>query len=118
MRNFIRENMCWMSVLILVFGIGTAVNAQDPAFEMHMDSGNVFGGDTFTQTAKLNVLAPADIQGWSLSLCNDDAMVAVGAQLGTDIALLQRHVRLAPVASLACFGLGRDRVLPEYGHSR
>ena len=89
MRNFIRENMCWMSVLILVFGIGTAANAQDPAFEMHMDSGNVFGGDTFTQTAKLNVLAPADIQGWSLSLCNDDAMVAVGAQLGTDASTVK-----------------------------
>ena len=89
MRNIVRVNMCWMSVLILVFGIGTAGNAQDPTFEMHMDSGNVFGGDTFTQTAKLNVLAPADIQGWSLSLCNDDAMIAVGAQLGSDASTVK-----------------------------
>lgn len=89
MRNIVRVNMCWMSVLILIFGIGTAGIAQNPAYEMHMDSGNVFGGDIFTQTAKLNVLQPAEIQGWSLSLCNDNGMVAVGAQLGSDASTVK-----------------------------
>lgn len=89
MRNFVRVNMCWMSVLILIFGIGTAGIAQNPAYEMHMDSGNVFGGDVFTATAKLDVLQQAEIQGWSLSLCNDDGMLAVGAQLGSDASTVK-----------------------------
>ena len=89
MRNFIRENICRMCVLILIFGMGSVGFAQNPAFEMHMDSGNVFGGDTFTATAKLNVLEVAEIQGWSLSLCNDNGMIAVSAQLGLEASTVK-----------------------------
>ncbi|MEE2856061.1 MAG: hypothetical protein VX949_01560 [Planctomycetota bacterium] len=38
-----------------------------------MDSSDVFGGSMFTATAKLDVLQPAEIQGWSFSLCSDPA---------------------------------------------
>lgn len=89
MRNSIRENICRMCVLILIFGVGTVGFAQNPAFEMFMDGGDVFGGDTFTSTAQLNVLEPAEIQGWSLSLCNNEGMIPVGAQLGADASTVK-----------------------------
>ncbi|MGE4619708.1 MAG: hypothetical protein AAEJ04_07870 [Planctomycetota bacterium] len=89
MRNFLRDNICRMAAFILIFGIGSVGFAQNPAFEMHMDSGNVFGGDIFVQTAKLNVTQSTEIQGWSLSLCNDDGMLPVGAQLGTDASTVK-----------------------------
>jgi len=74
MRSFIR-NFCTVAVaLIMVVVLGRSAMAQtDPNFFMHMDSSDVFGGSMFTATAKLDVLQPAEIQGWSFSLCSDPA---------------------------------------------
>ena len=74
MRSFVR-NFCTVAVaLIMVVVLGRSAMAQsDPNFFMHMDSSDVFGGSMFTATAKLDVLQPAEIQGWSFSLCSDPA---------------------------------------------
>ncbi len=85
MRSFVR-NFCTIAVaLIMIVVLGRSAMAQpDPSFFMHMDSSDVFGGSMFTTTAKIDVLQPAEIQGWSFSLCSDPAeLTPLSADLGT-----------------------------------
>ncbi|MDE0959288.1 MAG: hypothetical protein OSB09_00745 [Planctomycetota bacterium] len=72
-------------MLTLVVFIHSSLFGQNPNFLMHMDSADVLGGSTFTTTAKLDVLQPTEIQGWSFSLCSNPAdLTPLSATLGVD----------------------------------
>lgn len=74
MRSSVRNFCKVAATFVMVVAMSSSAVAQsDPSFFMHMDSSDVFGGSTFTATAKLDVLQPAEIQGWSFSLCSDPA---------------------------------------------
>ncbi len=61
-------------MLAMVIFINGGSFGQDPNYLMHMDSADVLGGSIFTTIAKLDVLQPSEIQGWSFSLCSVPAV--------------------------------------------
>ncbi len=84
MRNTTHKTISTVALLVMVVALSRSGSAQtNPDFHMHMESSTVYGGSVFTATAKLDVLQPAEIQGWSLSLCSDPGeLTPLSATLG------------------------------------
>ena len=85
MRNLLRRKTTATLMLAMMIFINVDSFGQDPNYLMHMDSADVLGGSIFTTIAKLDVLQPSEIQGWSFSLCSAPAeLTPLSATLGTD----------------------------------
>ena len=85
MRNLLRRKTTVTLMLAMMIFINGGSFGQDPNYLMHMDSADVLGGSIFTTIAKLDVLQPSEIQGWSFSLCSIPAeLTPLSATLGAD----------------------------------